>query len=40
MIEDSNATYKAHSDCHIRKVTFEVDYLVWVVLTHDYFIVG
>ncbi|GLT54898.1 hypothetical protein SLA2020_280570 [Shorea laevis] len=39
-IEDNNATYKAHSDSHRRKVTFEVGDLVWAVLTRDRFPVG
>jgi hypothetical protein len=39
-IEDSNATCKAHSDSHRRKVTFEVGDLVWAVLTRDRFPIG
>jgi hypothetical protein len=38
-IEDSNAMYKAHSNSHRRKVTFEVGDLVWVVLTRDHILV-
>jgi hypothetical protein len=38
-IEDSNVKYKAQSDSHRRKVTFEVGDLVWVVLTRDRFLV-
>jgi hypothetical protein len=40
VIEDSNGTYKAHSDSHKCKVTFEVAHLVWVVLTRDRFPYG
>jgi hypothetical protein len=39
-IEDSNATYKVHFGSHRRKVTFEIDDLVWAVLTRDHFPVG
>jgi hypothetical protein len=31
--------YKAHSNSHRRKVTFEVGDLVWVVLTRDHILV-
>ena len=36
-IEDSNVKYKAQSDSHRCKVTFEVGDLVWVVLTRAHF---
>jgi hypothetical protein len=39
-IEDSNATYRAYSNSHRRKVTFEVGDLVWVVITRDCLSVG
>jgi hypothetical protein len=39
-IKDSNTKYKTQFDSHKRKVTFEVGNLVWVVLTHDHFLVN
>jgi len=40
VIEESNGTYKAPSDSHRRKVTFEVGDLVRAILIRDRFSVG
>jgi hypothetical protein len=36
----NNAKYKALVDNHRRRMVFEVDDLIWIILTHDRFLVG
>jgi hypothetical protein len=39
-ISDNNAKYMAWYDTHCRRVVFQVDDLIWAVITHDMFQVG